>query len=216
MLNSRFWDKVNVRGADDCWEWSANKNNKGYGMFRCRSLGFRSKQLAHRLSYAAANGPIEAGKVIMHTCDNPPCVNPAHLSVGTHADNMADASMKFRRPQQKYTADQITELLKDYVAGGLSRAELSAKHGVPLASLNDYTTGDACLWLHGRNGCPTTEQIRAARRTKPGAKIAADDVREIKRLLREGVTGLDIARQFGVHRATISDIKAGKTWRDVA
>ena len=213
MLDDRFWAKVDVKGPNECWEWKANKNNMGYGMFSCRGLGYFNKKLAHRLSFEDANGPIEDGKHIMHACDNPACVNPGHLSAGSRKENMVDCARKFRYKQQKYHADKIVLLLKDYVAGGMSRAELSAKHGIPVSSLSDFTTGDSHLWLHGTNGCPTTDQIRDARTLKPGAKITPAIAQQIKDRLAAGETGRNIATLYGIHAATVSDIKKGKTWR---
>lgn len=69
-----------------CWEWQGATNGHGYGQ-----LGYNGKRTtAHRLSYELSNGEIPAGVLVRHTCDNPPCCNPAHLILGTHLDNAAD------------------------------------------------------------------------------------------------------------------------------
>lgn len=91
-LEQRFWAKVDVSG--ECWEWKANKNNKGYGMIRLGGLA--SKVLAHRVSYELEHGVIPGDKIVMHRCDNPGCVNPAHLRLGTMLDNMLDKVAKGR------------------------------------------------------------------------------------------------------------------------
>lgn len=83
----RFWNKVTVRGSDECWLWTACVNGGGYGVFS--AWGERPKMvLAHRFSYFLATGTVPT--VCRHTCDNPPCVNPAHLLDGTHKDNVFD------------------------------------------------------------------------------------------------------------------------------
>ena len=86
----RFWDKVDKSG--DCWEWKGAKNPDGYGRFRLRS---RLVQ-AHRFVYSLAYGNIPRGLCVCHHCDNPGCVNPNHLFLGTLVDNQRDSIAKER------------------------------------------------------------------------------------------------------------------------
>lgn len=86
----RFMEKVS-KGESGCWLWQAGKLPRGYGLFSFRG---RSR-LAHRAAYAMFNGPLDK-RDVMHSCDNPSCVNPAHLSLGTRVDNMQDAVSKGR------------------------------------------------------------------------------------------------------------------------
>ncbi len=85
----RFWPKVDKRGADECWEWTASRRGRGYGSFGVPDVGVVD---AHRMSYALAHDMDVTNMpfVVRHTCDNPPCVNPAHLLAGTMQDNMDD------------------------------------------------------------------------------------------------------------------------------
>lgn len=87
----RFWSCVDRSG--DCWLWTRGATQGGYGVF---SEAKRRLFLAHRYSWALANGPIPDGLFVCHSCDTPRCVRPDHLFLATNAENMQDASRKGR------------------------------------------------------------------------------------------------------------------------
>lgn len=115
-IEVRFWRHVEKRGPDECWPWTAKRQRQGYGRI---GIG-RNKQLgAHRVSFELANGFLP--EVVMHSCDHPWCVNPAHLRPGTIAENMADMRAKgrgyeFQRPRgeehhrAKLTEDMVRQI----------------------------------------------------------------------------------------------------------
>jgi hypothetical protein len=136
----RFWSKVSK--SDGCWLWIAYRDEKGYGAF-----GFKGKvQRAHRVAYELALGPIAPGMHVLHSCDNPSCVNPSHLRLGTHADNMRDRIERGRNPH-------------------LNRTQCI--HGHPFDAENTYVTPD------GRRSCRACHNGRRRDRRRRAQKESA-------------------------------------------
>ena len=123
----RFWNKVNRRGPDDCWEWTAaSKSGKWrYGILGQPERG-SAPELAHRVSWELHHGPIPDGMNVLHRCDNPPCVNPNHLFLGTLKDNTHDM-LKKRRHVEKLLPAQIAEIIQRYRAGNVSQQQLAKR-----------------------------------------------------------------------------------------
>jgi len=100
-LVERFWEKVDVRGPDDCWPWMAALNGQGYGNL---GSGDGKTLRANRVSYELAYGPIEPGHMVCHRCDNPACVNPTHLYAASQANNLRDMAEKGRSTRGERSA----------------------------------------------------------------------------------------------------------------
>ena len=129
----RFWEKVDVRSLDECWPWLTGCNWKGYGKFW---LDGRSRQ-AHQLAYEYFFGePIPVGSDTMHSCDNPICCNPFHLSPGSRKDNHQDRARKGRsargerHPNAVLTTEKVIEIRERYAKGDISRLGLAKHYGV--------------------------------------------------------------------------------------
>lgn len=134
----RFMRKVDKATAEGgCWEWRAGKKGGGYGVFYLDG----KLRGAHRVALLFFKGlDIDAPLEAMHSCDNPSCVNPDHISYGSHSDNMRDASAKGRvvrvqdwrgelNPKAKLSADQATAII-ELVLSGVSRTDAAKQHGV--------------------------------------------------------------------------------------
>lgn len=105
----KFWS--NVEKTDYCWLWTG-ANNRGYGFFTARCV----RMLAHRFSWELHNGPIPDGLLVRHkVCDNPPCVNPAHLAIGTEADNKRDMveHQRSARGERHHSATLTEDLVRE-------------------------------------------------------------------------------------------------------
>ncbi|KKK72662.1 hypothetical protein LCGC14_2901630 [marine sediment metagenome] len=126
---SRFWDKVEVLGEDDCWTWHGQLSPKGYGQFRVNGKMMR----AHRYSFEVHTGPI-GDLCVCHTCDNPSCVNPEHLWLGTQLDNIADRDSKGhacgRTGYHVLGLGSADTVRQKYATGEYTQRKLAAEYGV--------------------------------------------------------------------------------------
>lgn len=129
----RFWSRV--KKTEGCWTWTGAKIS-GYGDLR---VSVTVHQLAHRFSWELHHGPIPAGLHVLHRCDNPPCVRPDHLFLGTNDDNVADSVNK-GRAGRKLTADQVLAIREEYRTLGLSQRLLAIKYGVSKTSMEKLLT----------------------------------------------------------------------------
>lgn len=142
-----FWEKVDKRGPDECWLWKGAKQRAGYGHFRTPE----GKTItSSRFAWVLANGAIPDGMHALHRCDNRACVNPAHIFLGSHTQNMADCKAKGRHTKGEQTKrNKITERQARDVLAQKGRAkadELAHTLGVTPGAIHAIWRGDA--WSH--------------------------------------------------------------------
>ena len=144
----RFWAKVHISAPEVCCEWTASKWPSGYGQFAWASqYGREAPKGAHRCAWEMTFGAIPKGQSVLHSCDNPGCVNPSHLFLGTHDDNMADAVAKGRyrraRPRRrKLTTEQVLNIRQRVAIGQRGTANAVAREfGVSRAYISRLMRG---------------------------------------------------------------------------
>jgi HNH endonuclease len=132
-VERNFWSKV--RKTSTCWVWVACKHSFGYGVFRCKTVLYR----AHRISWEWEKGKIPRDKCVLHKCDNPACVRPSHLFLGTKLENTQDMIRKGRDVQdpargedcaRKLTWRRVRSIRRKYATGEFTQAELAQEFGV--------------------------------------------------------------------------------------
>lgn len=163
-IAERLWARVTKQSGDDgCWIFNGG-NVKGYGMIREPGKSGRHRR-AHRVAYELTYGPITDGLLVCHRCDNPPCVNPRHLFLGTATDNQRDASAKGRTAKgdrngsrlhpdtrargerqhlAKLTSEQVVDIRR--LAGEVSQRELARRFGVTRQAIKAVVRRDT--WRH--------------------------------------------------------------------
>lgn len=143
----RFWSKV--VGGDGCWIYSGSKKADGYGQFSVgsRADGTRGKVRAHRMAWCLTNGAIPDGMDVLHECDNPSCVRPDHLKLGTHIDNMKDARDRRRRQgasnaNSQLSDAQVAEIRRRYESGLFTQTKLASQFGITQSMVSKIVRGE--------------------------------------------------------------------------
>lgn len=152
-IPDRFWSKVERRQPNECWPWLGSrvlKSPRGpeYGQFK---LPHGRTTSAHRLSWQINYGAIPSGLFVCHRCDNPLCVNPTHLFLGTHKDNMADMKAKGsqavgERVGTSRLAAETVQSIRRALAAGMTTREAAKAHGV--SQTTSRLIGAGIRWSH--------------------------------------------------------------------
>lgn len=212
----RFWEKVNIAGPDDCWEWKASRasgrrrqGKSDYGRFN-KNNPFNTGE-AHRIAYMLAYRPPPPDKpCVLHSCDNPPCCNPRHLWPGTAGDNNRDRHAKGRSGHAQGETIGNSKLNDDDVLairGSTDAASnIAQRFGITPKTVYDIQSGDT--WKHipgatGRQGAQKGEKRYNARLTPALVKV----IRE------SDETCLALAGRLGVSEGAVDDARVGRTWK---
>lgn len=135
MAVARFWSRVKVGRPGVCWPWQEkSRNEHGYGIFRPNKDSGLIK--AHRYAWSLANGPIEPGVVIRHSCDNPPCCNPYHLVPGSQVDNIRDMHDRGRRTYETRISPEMLQEILDRIGRGETQKSIAGDLGFSQAYIS--------------------------------------------------------------------------------
>lgn len=201
--------------GEECWEWTGGTDRQFYGRFSAELHGVMHTK-AHRYSWALQHGvPIPDGMVVCHSCDNPRCVNPAHLWLGTQDDNMRDKISKGRhvlnhargeaRPEAKLTESEVRVILLD----ARPYAVIAADYGVHTQTISSIKNRKS--WAHVQVD-QVAKAPRVSHRKGMSDKINDDIVREIR---NSSTPGSELAERYGVSRQLITNIRKRRVWKHV-
>lgn len=166
VLRERFDAKWERCAQTGCWLWTASTAGKGYGQLRVP--GTRRNVYAHRFSYETFKGPIPRGMHLLHSCDNPRCVNPAHLSIGTCKDNAQDMRSKNRstfgeRNKRAALSEAQAAAIKVLLAdGSMPQRAIAAQFGVSQIQISRIKRGERWERVRPDLAMPATPVIRRA------------------------------------------------------
>ena len=215
-ITKRFETKFDKDPVSGCWNWNAGRNKSGYGAFWVSEV--IGNKRAHRVAYKIYKGSIPEDLWVLHRCDNPGCVNPDHLFLGTPKTNHQDMVKKNRRsiqgethPLSKMTAAAVVEARTRY-HNGESCSSLAKVFGVNKKSMRQILYGK-----HWPNAGGPTGKPRGVSKGERhvNAKLTADLVREARQRNKRGESGADLAKAYGVSHSVMCDALRRRSWKHV-
>ncbi len=187
----RFLTSINHGTEDQCWEWNAGRSETNYGKF-----SFRNKtMIAQRFSFLFFNGFLPDDLCVLHKCDNPPCVNPNHLFLGTMLDNVRDRDAKGRQAKGDRAG---LRLHPERIARGLRNGHYTKPESTP--------RGDAHHWHTKPETHPRGEKVNTA-------ILISSQVLEIRRAHAAKEENIkELASRFGVKDKVVRRVLHRETW----
>ena len=209
----RFWRQV--KKTDGCWIWAGGTDKNGYGRMKAK-VGGKIYRTAHRYSYTLHTGEIVPDDmVVMHSCDNPRCVNPDHLSLGTNRDNMLDKMAKERAnvPKGELTGKaRLTEKqVRAIVVDPRPHIQIAADYGVAASTIGSIKQGISWNSL-GVEKIVHAKRIGMRGERQWSTKLTEADVREIR---TSPLSGKELAEKFGLSPQAVSSIRKRRNWKHV-
>lgn len=208
------FDLQHQKGAEgECWNWTACVDRDGYGRF-AGNVGDVRYTKAHRFSWAFhSQSVIPPGMQVCHSCDNPRCVNPGHLWLGTNQENLTDMVRKGRSRKDRGESSPAAKLSEAQVREILATAEphtkLAARFGVTTMTISDIKCRRS--WAH-----LDIEHVARAKkvggRTGKSERITPEIVRDIRSSTRAGI---DLAQQYKVSKQMICAIRKRRAWAHI-
>lgn len=188
-IKQKFYSNIRINPETGCWEWAGLRDKKGYGIFK--ALGFTHR--ANRFSWLLHKGEFPNELYVCHKCDNPPCVNPDHLFLGTQKDNMQDMVRKGRNADSKGIKNPRASLYDDAIIQirklwdlGESVKEIAIHFCVPKSTVQKIISNET--WTH----LPPCNRKTSNR----GSHLRELDILEMRRLYGLGLSSTLLGKMF--------------------
>lgn len=211
-LNERFWEKVDKKGDDECWNWKGTGTPCGYGYL----WYINSKIPAHRVSFILEFGEIPEGKEVCHKCNNTQCVNPKHLCICTHQENIKYRNEQGRTPKGEthyratFTKEKVDQIRQKYISDkNITMRELGKEYNVTECII-EYILNNK-TYVDENYKVPTYKSGKEGEHNSH-AKLNWKKINEIRERHRNGEMMTKLAKEYNVERHTISSIVKNKTW----